>query len=361
MKVTMLAHTTPQSGVAGISMGISKFMYNIALELIKKKHEVGLLVRNDYRPDEDWIKTVNSPKISWFFYPFFLGRMIGDMESDVYHADYVTTGAPLVSKNKRPNVVSLHDVIPFTYDQKDLSVMDRIRVIWYIRNVKKIEKADAVTVLSEHARNEALKYTAIPKENLHVVYAGVDLDRHFPLKKRPHKKIRIGYLGGLDGRKNVGLLVSSFKRIVETRNDVELHVGGGGENLEVFKAMNIKNATFYGKIAENQKNVFLNSLDIFVFPSLMEGFGLPPLEAMACGVPVVASDASSIPEVVGDGGLLSKPTEDAMVKSITRLLDNPSLRKRMARRGLDNARTFTWKRCAEQALEVYEAVGAGRA
>lgn len=358
MKVTMLAHTTPQSGVTGISIGISKFMYNIALELMKKRHEVELFIRNDYRPSEGWIKTVRSPKISWLLYPFFLERMISTMEADVYHADYVTTGATLIRRGKRPSVVSIHDVIPFTYDKKDLSTMDNVRVMWYMCNLKKIENADAITVLSEHAKREALKFTGIARDRLHIIHAGVDLDRHFPLKKQLHKKIRIGYLGGLDGRKNVGLLVESFRRITESRDDVELHVGGLGKNLEAFRAMNIRNAIFYGKIDESKKNKFLNSLDIFVFPSLMEGFGLPPLEAMACGVPVVASDTSSITEVVGDAGILVKPTEDDMIKGITRLLDNPALRKRLVRRGLENARRFTWKRCAEQALEVYETVGA---
>ncbi len=358
MKVTMLAHTTPQSGVAGISIGISKFMYHIALELIKKRHDVELFIRDDYKPSERWVKTVYSPKFTWMLYPFFLGRRIDKVKADVYHADYVTTGAPMISRNKKPNVVSIHDVIPFTYDKNELSAMDKIRVAWYMRNLRKIEKADAITVLSEHAKREALKRTGIASDRLHIIHAGVDLDRNFPLKKRPHKKTRIGYLGGLDGRKNVGLLVESFMRILESRDDVELHVGGGGNNLEAFRAMKIRNATFYGKIDEGKKNEFLNSLDIFVFPSLMEGFGLPPLEAMACGVPVVASNASSIPEVVGDAGVLAKPTADDMTKGISRLLDNPALRKRLAQRGLENAGRFTWKRCAEQALEVYEAAGA---
>ncbi len=357
MKVTMLAHTVPQSGVAGISMGISTFMYNIALELLKKKQDVELFIRNDYLPAEKWITTVRSPKFSWFVYPFFLGRRIAGADADVFHADYVTTGAPLISRNKRPSVVSLHDVIPFTYGP-DISAMDRIRVMWYMRNLKKIEAADAITVLSEHAKKEAITCTSIPRDKLHVVYAGVDLDRHFPLRKEPHKKLRIGYFGGLDGRKNVGLLVESFRRIVESRNDVELHVGGGGKNLEPFREMGMKNAVFHGRIDEHRKNEFLNSLDIFVFPSLIEGFGLPPLEAMACGVPVVVSNSSSLPEVVGDAGILVQPTVDRMTKGITTLLDDASLRKRLARRGLEQAKRFTWEKCAAQMRGVYEAAGA---
>jgi len=356
MKITLLGHTTPYSGIAGASIGISMFIYNLAVELIKKNHDVELFIRDDYKPKESWIKTVYSPKISWVLYPTFLGRKIAGASSDVYQSDYVTTGVPLISKNKRPNVVSIHDVIPFTYDKAALSNMDKIRIMWYMYNFKKIEKADAIVVLSEYSKREALKYTEIPEEKLHVVYCGVDFTKNFPLKKRLHRKIRIGYLGGLDGRKNVGLLVNSFKKIAESRDDVELHVGGMGENLEKFRRMRIRNANFYGKIEESRKNAFLNSLDIFVFPTLMEGFGLPPIEAMACGVPVVASNTTTMPELIGDSGMLVKPTEEEMIKGLSRLIESESLRKKLSQKSLKRAREFTWERCANQTLKVYDEV-----
>jgi glycosyltransferase involved in cell wall biosynthesis len=104
------------------------------------------------------------------------------------------------------------------------------------------------------------------------------------------------------------------------------------------------------------ENRFLNSLDIFVYPTLGEGLGLGPLEAMACGVPVLASNTTSMPEVVGDGGILTKPNAEDFHNELTKLIDDAKLRKRLAARGLKRASNLTWKRTAEDSLEVYETI-----
>ena len=356
MRITLLSHTTPYSGVTGISIGISKYIYNLAVELRKMNHNVELFIRDDYKPKENWIKTVYSPKYTWILYPSFLGRKIKSKFSDVYHADYVTTGAALMNKNKRPAVVSIHDVIPFTYNKKHMTLTDKIRLKWYMHNFKKIEKADAITVLSEYSKKQAIKYTNIPEEKIYVTYPGVDFNMYFPLKKKPHKNIRIGYLGGLDGRKNVTLLVEAFNDIVRSRSKIELHIGGTGKNLKEFRNLNIKNAFFYGFIPNNKINSFYNSLDIFVFPTLNEGFGFPPLEAMACGVPVVACNTSSMPEAVGDAGILVEPSKEKMVETLNNLIENKNLRERLSKKGLKRAKKFTWKACAKKTLEIYKEV-----
>lgn len=92
----------------------------------------------------------------------------------------------------------------------------------------------------------------------------------------------------------------------------------------------------------------------FLYPSLYEGFGLPPLEAMQCGVPVITSNTSSLPEVVGDAGLMIDPTdEDALCQAILNLVNNSSLRAELADKSLERARQFSWARCAEQTVDVY--------
>jgi glycosyltransferase involved in cell wall biosynthesis len=101
----------------------------------------------------------------------------------------------------------------------------------------------------------------------------------------------------------------------------------------------------------------LNAAEIFAFPSEFEGFGLPPLEAMACGVPVVCSDAASLPEVVGDAGVLVAPGDvGAWIQAIDRLLGDPPLRAGFGARGLARARRFTWDAAADRTLEVYRSV-----
>jgi len=354
MKVSLLAHTTPFSGTTGMGGGITKILYNVGKELIGMGHDVKLTVRNDYVPKEKWIETVYSPKISWMLYPYFLKGRLSKIDADVYHADYVTTGAPLIWKKKRPSVVSIHDVIPFKYDMSKQSRANKLRVWWYMKNFKTISRADSILVLSEYAKKEALEYTNLDEDKIRVVYIGADVDHFHPLKRKPNKKLKIGYVGGLDGRKNVTLLIDAFKDLLKERNDVELHVGGGGSNLEKFRSMNLKNAKFYGFVPDKELNKFLNSLDVFVYPTLDEGFGLPPLEAMTAGTPVVAANTCSMPEVVGKAGLLVEPNPKSMKEGLLKMIDSSSLRKKYSKLGITNAKKFTWKASAKNTLKIYK-------
>jgi len=110
---------------------------------------------------------------------------------------------------------------------------------------------------------------------------------------------------------------------------------------------------FTGRISDEDKLALLNAADLYVFPSLYEGFGIPPLEAMRCGTPVVCSDRSSLPEVVGDGGLLVEPTPEKLGAAIAFALCTPHERQELRRRALAQATRFSWARTAEATLKAY--------
>lgn len=357
MKIVLVGYTVPGSGVRGMGLGIGRYIYHLGKELVDMGQDVELIVRDGFKPKEKWIKTVYSPKFSWYPYPFFLKSHLKNKQADVFNSDYVTTGLPLAWLNKKPMVVAVHDALPFHYDSKKLTQKDRLFVSFYkycFNRVKK--KADAITVLSENAREDILNTTNVDEDKVFVVTCGVDTDFFHPLKKKEHDKVRIGYIGGLDNRKNVELLVEVFKKMASKRSDIELHVGGAGVNLQKFKSMNIPNAKFYGFIPLERQNEFLNSLDIFVYPTLGEGFGLPPLEAMACGVPVLASNTTSMPEVVGGAGLIADPTVSDFYKELWRLVEDKQLRRKVAAKCLDRAKKMTWRKTAEDSLEIYETI-----
>ena len=356
MKVTFLGHTIPESGVTGVSNGISRYTYNLAKEIRSKGNDLDLLVRNDFKPKEKWIQTINSPKFGWFPYPLSAYFRVKNIQSDIFHADYVNTGAPLIWAKKSPTVVTIHDVLPFNYNPKDLTAMDRIRVKWYMKNFKSIENADAIILASEHAKQEALKCTNIPEEKLHAIHYGIDLNKFKPKKRKSSDVVKIGYLGGLDGRKNVGVVVDAFKQIVKDYDNVELHLGGTGRNFSKFKSMNVPRMELHGSIPLNKAPDFLNSLDAFVFPTLGEGFGLPVCEAMACGVPVIASNVTTMPELVKDAGILTNPTVKGLVKSMSKMIENKNLRKKLGKRGYDRMKKFTWDNAAKKTIDVYEEV-----
>ncbi len=356
MKITLLAHTVPRSGVVGISTGISRYISCLSEELVKRGNEVELLLRDDFKPDRPWIKTVFSPKFSWMPYPLFLYLKLRKIQSDVYHSDYVTTGAPLAWGKKNPSVVSMHDAIPFTYKKGELSFADKIRVMWYMKCFRDIQSANAVIVASEFAKGEVLKYTKIPEEKIHAIHYGVDHSMLYPEEKDKSDTVKIGYLGGLDGRKNVELLLESFKKLVERNENVELHIGGTGKNLERFVEMKIPNTYFHGFINPQEIRKFLNTLDVFVFPTLLEGFGMPCLEAMACGLPVIACNVATMPEILDTSGVLVSPNSDDMSNGIENLVRDEKYRKDIANKCHQRSLEFIWEKCADETLKVYNKV-----
>jgi glycosyltransferase involved in cell wall biosynthesis len=356
MKVAMVGYTIPQANIAGASRGIARYIYYTASELVKMGHDVTLFIRNDLKPTHPWIKTIRAPKFGWIPYPFFVYNKIRGVKADVFHADYVHTGAPLIWAKKRPAVVAIHDVLPFSYRKEDLTMMDKVRVAFYMRNFKTISKSDAIIVGSEYAREEAIEKTNIPEEKIYAVHYGIDTEMLKPMRRHGTGKVRIGYIGGLDGRKNVSLLIECFRKISKENKDVELHLAGTGRNFEKFRSMNIPNMFLHGEVKYEDVPAFLNSLDIFVFPTLGEGFGLPVCEAMACGIPVVASNVTTMPEIVGEAGILAKPELHDMSEAIERLVENRYLREKMGKKGLERAKEFTWKKAAEKTVEIYEEI-----
>jgi glycosyltransferase involved in cell wall biosynthesis len=171
------------------------------------------------------------------------------------------------------------------------------------------------------------------------------------------------YLGGINARKNITQLFTAYARIRERHPDLLLVVGGKrqwrtGEIDAAFRRLDLaSHVHFTGYVADGDLPALYSAAELFVFPSLYEGFGLPPLEAMACGTPVVTSNVSSLPEAVGDAALTVDPYDvGELVLAIDRLLTDEMLRADLRRRGLERASRFTWARTARETLAIYEQV-----
>ena len=266
-----------------------------------------------------------------------------------------------------PYVVSIFDTI-YSYYPQSLSVVKR--AIYEITIRLSIRNASIVITHSESARADITKFFGASESKIRVIPLGVE-ERFRPHEDREKAEFRdrhglpdrfILYVGNHKPHKNVPSLVDALSRI---RNDVScslLLLDDGGDDCRCTRAK-VEGAgmsdrvVFLRGLPDSELPLLYSSADVFVFPSLYEGFGLPPLEAMACGTPVITSNASSLPEVVGDAGIMVDPhSVEELADAILKLLCDADFRQEMISRGLERAKDFSWQETAGQTLKVYQDV-----
>jgi glycosyltransferase involved in cell wall biosynthesis len=240
-----------------------------------------------------------------------------------------------------------------------------------------VRRADVVLADSECTRADVIELLGVDPAHVEVIYPGVEprfrpvQDTHTLDAVRSRYRLPARFvlgLGTLQPRKNFERLIEACAQLKEeARSGMRLVIGGGtGWMYEgIFgrvEELGVQGAVcFPGYVADEDLPALYTLADLFVFPSLYEGFGLPPLEAMACGTPVVTSHASSLPEVVGDAALMVDPLDvAALSEAIQRVLSDTDLRHRMIRQGQEQARRFTWPRAAQKLLGLYERIVSSR-
>lgn len=289
---------------------------------------------------------------------------------DLLHSPYWSN--PLWSP--WPTVVTVHDVIQFVLPEYAWRKISRVYFGIVSRGAR---RADAIITVSECSKRDIVKLLNVPPERIHVIGNAVDESLH-PVRDAwllasVRERYGIGphfilYFGGFDLRKNVPRLIEAYARMPERlRREYPLVVAGRYQNLghplypdprATVERLGLQGqVVFTGQFREQDKAPLLSAATVFIYPSLYEGFGVPVLESMACGTPLVTSNRSALPEVAGDAGLLVDPYDtDAICQALVDLLENRERREELARRGLERARHFTWRQVAEQTVRVYEKV-----
>ncbi|MCY4022969.1 MAG: glycosyltransferase family 1 protein [Anaerolineaceae bacterium] len=237
-----------------------------------------------------------------------------------------------------------------------------------------VRRADHVLADSSATRDDLLEhYKETPGTRITVLHGGVD-ERFLPEPAGKQLAARKKYgldqwpfifsVGTLQPRKNHGRLVQALSRLVEGGLDLHLVIAGGAGWLsepfhQQLRESEIEDRVHLtGFVDDADLPALYSAAEVFAFPSLYEGFGLPVLEAMACGTPVVTSDLSSLPEVAGDAALLTDPLDvEALADALRRLISDSQLRQQLIRAGQTRAGQFTWRRAALQLLDVYRRVG----
>jgi glycosyltransferase involved in cell wall biosynthesis len=283
---------------------------------------------------------------------------------DLLHA--MAFVSPLVSPC--PTVVTVYDLSFLRYPE---SFRPLNRLYLRIFTGWSVRRARRVIAISHSTRQDVMRFLGKPGEQVDVVYCGVDERFHpqdplmvatFRREKGLPKRF-ILFLGTLEPRKNVVSLLEAYARLVASdgRSVPALVIAGakGWFYKEIFAAVErlglAGRVIFAGYVPEEEKPLWYNAAELFVYPSLFEGFGLPPLEAMACGAPVIVSDTSSLPEVVGDAGVKVPPGDvPSLADAMAAMLRHPTVRADWRHRGLDRAARFSWPEAARQTVRVYE-------
>jgi len=282
---------------------------------------------------------------------------------DLFHA----TEHLLPRFSKVRTVFTLHDLI-FLFHPETHKPMNR----WFLTLMmpRFLRAADAVIAVSECTKRDAIRFYGIPEEKITVIYEGVN-PRFRPASPEAIRAVRekyglperfILYVGTIEPRKNLTTLLEAFHYLLGGHDLRLVIVGKKGWLYEGFfrclRDLGLEDRLiFTGYVPDEDLPAIYSAADLFVFPSLYEGFGLPVLEAMACGTPVVCSNTSSLPEVAGDAALLVDPTDvRALARVMERVLTDETLRASLRVKGIERARRFSWEDAAQKTLEVYQRV-----
>jgi glycosyltransferase involved in cell wall biosynthesis len=316
--------------------------------------------------------TANLPRKRWRLraaISYFGGPKLNGLFPNVklYHATEHLL--PLISHAR--SVFTLHDTAYLHFPQYHLL---QNRLYLTLMMPRFIRRADAVVCVSEATRRDAVRFYNVPAEKLHVIYEGVEPRfapfSHSPILKALQAKYNLPdrfilYVSTIEPRKNLTTLLKAYAVLHQSQPEIGLVIAGGkGWLYESFfaelRALGLeRQVQLLGYVLDEDLPALLNCADVFAYPSVFEGFGLPPLEAMACGAPVMVSNASSLPEVVGDAGLLLPPTDvQAWVEALRRVLNDSAFHAELRARGLHRAKQFTWEKAARATLKVYESVNA---
>jgi len=279
---------------------------------------------------------------------------------------FETNYIPMNIKTKRL-VVTVFD---FSFhEHPDWHPKDRVqyynKYFW-----KNIERADRIIVISDYVKNSAVRF-GLPEEKIKTIHLGFDREVFKTYTQEDLQPLRVKYslpenfilfIGSVEPRKNLLNLIRAYITLDESlRNVFKLVLAGfkGWENKEIMQLLDAvkKDVVYVGYVPNDDLGKLYNLATVFAYPSFYEGFGLPPLEAMACGCPVITSNVTSLPEVCGDAARYVDPHRiENIAEGIHDVLTGEDLKQTLVRKGLERAKLFSWEKSATEHLKVFKEV-----
>jgi len=296
--------------------------------------------------------------------PFSVLKKIGS--NCVFHALSPNQGIYLPYFTKK-SVVTFHDIA----SMREIEIEDaKHSFLYYLYGnfvYNSSKKANHIIAVSTQTKKELEEKLKIPSKKITIINHGIENKFKVLRKKKNDKLPTIGYLGCLTKRKRVHILLRSFKIFQSSYPEINCRLKIYGIKnvrglkseyfnlIELEKKLKIKNVYFRGFVPENKLVDVYNSFDVFVFPTVYEGFGMPILEAQRCGVPVITMKDAKIPEEVKKETIQCEDEED-IAEKIYILLNDKKFRNKIIKKGLDYSKRFTWENCIDKMIRVYEKI-----
>lgn len=323
---------------------------------------------NSYKYENTRI-ILSSKKHHKFFEGSYFPISLRDDSIDLYHIPQ--NGIGMSSEINCKRVCTIHDLIPY--------IMPETVGKGYLRNFLRlmpeiIELSDGIFTVSQYSKKDILRFfPQVAPEKIYVVPLAADVIFR-PIDKNQCRKIVkdelnisrpfLLYIGGFSPRKNLRGLINAFMSAFESLKEKHQLVIVGAlkdEGMELLKEVTEKNyqehIRFIGYQQESMLPILYNAAKAFIYPSLYEGFGLPPLEAMSCGTPVITSSTTSIPEVIAQEGILINPhKEEEIAEAMVRLLNDQDLQQNLSIKGINRSKEFSWLKAAEETLKGYHSI-----
>ena len=341
--------------------------------LIHRLKNVNDEIKSIYSMRKEVIISLPRIEPKWMLWIYVkLPYMLRKLELDILHDPSVPKISVLYSDlftKKCKKILTIHDLTPLFFSYHDK--YDRLN-LKFLRFFRK--EIDAIIVPSISTKNDVIRYLKISEDKIKVIPYGRDerfkviKDERILSKVSKHYKLPtkfILYVGNIEPRKNIEGILKAYYRLRKKQLSKEYKLILVGKPWKGYsKVFNLsrklklqKDVIFTNYIDNKDMPIIYNLAECLVYPSFYEGFGLPPLEAMACGCPVVVSNTSSLPEVVGDAGIKVDPCNiNEIADAIYEILINDDLKHELVKRGLKRAKLFSWEKAAKETLKVYEGV-----
>lgn len=361
--------------IVGRRAGKGQYTYNLvkALTEIDSKNQYLLYCSKSLSedlelPENFKQRIIKQPSLFWHLSTFV------QLRKDKIDVFLAPTSYIIPALGYKRSVVVVHDLFSFlglVSHQKKATIIERLTARRAVRCAKKI------IAISQNTKNDVVRLFRIDPKKISVIYIGVDkqfipvqnkseIDRVLKQYKLPDKFFL--FVSTLEPRKNVVRLIKAYYKLTKfkgyqiTRLPHLVLVGQKGwsykEIFDIVKKLNLKEKIIFADCIKDEDLPYLyNAALAFVFPSLYEGFGLPVLEAMACGCPVITSNISSLPEVGGEAILYVDPYNiDEIAKAMKKVLVNEDLREKLRQKGLAQAKKFSWEKTARETLKILEQI-----